>query len=460
MSVVVPEGTEHKYEPYPEYGDSGIEWLGNIPAYWNIQRLKFSSFIKGRIGWQNLRSEEFIEEGPYLITGMHFINNSIDWDSCYHVSEERYNVAPEIWVQEHDLLTTKDGTIGKIAYVDSLPDKATLNSHLLLIRSSRKQYIQKYLFYLLISDIFRQYALNRQFGTTFNAVTQNDIENFDLIIPSLTEQQIITDFLDRKTASIDELIAKKQRLIELLQEQRTALIKHTVTKGLNLNAPKKDSEVEWLGEIPAHWGVKKLKWTITSCSNGIWGDEETGENDIVCIRVADFDRMRLKAVGDNLTWRSIPSNMLSRRKLQKGDLLLEKSGGGEHQPVGAVVIYELDYEAVCSNFVACMKIADGHNPRFLNYSHYVLYSSRVNIRSIKQTTGIQNLDSYYYLNELIPVPDMNEQQVIVDYLDMETSKIDALVSKIKRAIEKYQEYRSALITAAVIGQIDVRQYVS
>ena len=234
------------------------------------------------------------------------------------------------------------------------------------------------------------------------------------------------------------------------------MITRAVTKGLNTDTHMKDSGIEWLGGIPAHWEVKKLKWTLTSCQNGIWGGEETGEDDVICIRVADFDRVKLKVVDDHLTWRSIPSNVLSKRRLRKEDLLLEKSGGGEQQPVGAVVIYELDYEAVCSNFIACMRIAEGYNSKFINYFHYALYSSGVNIRSIKQTTGIQNLDSYYYLSELIPVPDIIEQQSIVDYLDKETSSIDSLVSRVNQAVEKLQEYRSALITAAVTGKIDVR----
>jgi type I restriction enzyme, S subunit len=120
-----------KWKHYPAYKDSGVEWLGEIPACWKVERLKFNSYIKGRIGWQNLRSDEFTVEGPYLITGMHFNEGSIDWDACYHITEERYEVAPEIQVKEHDVLITKDGSIGKVAYIKYLPRKASLNSHLL-----------------------------------------------------------------------------------------------------------------------------------------------------------------------------------------------------------------------------------------------------------------------------------------------------------------------------------------
>jgi type I restriction enzyme, S subunit len=142
--------------------------------------------------------------------------------------------------------------------------------------------------------------------------------------------------------------------------------------------------------------------------------------------------------------------------LEHGDLLLEKSGGGELQPVGTVVLYDLDTVAVCSNFIARMPAAKGFDPVFLCYLHSVLYSARLNTRSIKQNTGIQNLDSYAYLCEKVPLPTLPEQYSISAYLDRETAKIDALVSRIGEGIEKLKEYSTALILAAVTGKIDVR----
>jgi len=454
MNIVIPERAERKYKPYDEYKDSAVEWLKTIPAHWEAKRLRFLTKINP--------SKTDIKTSPPSFDVSFLPMEDV---GCGILNMEQTRELSSVsegytYFRDGDVLVAKITPCfenGKGAISEGLLNGIGFGTTELHVIRATLDLNRRFLLYITISHVFRDIGESQMYGAAGQKrVSDKFIRDFICPYPSLEEQQAIADFLDRETTRIDELIARNQRLIDLLQEQRTALITRTVTKGLNPDAPMKYSGVEWLGKIPEHWEVKKLKWTITSCSNGIWGDEETGENDVVCIRVADFDRMRLKVVGDNLTWRSIPSNMLSRRKLQKGDLLLEKSGGGEQQPVGAVVIYELDYEAVCSNFIACMKIADGHNSRLLNYFHYALYSSGVNIRSIKQTTGIQNLDSYHYLNELIPVPDINEQQAIVDYLDQETSRIDNLVSKINQAIERLHEYRSALITAAVTGKIDVR----
>ena len=216
----------------------------------------------------------------------------------------------------------------------------------------------------------------------------------------------------------------------------------------------KDSGIEWLGEIPAHWAVNRLGLTVTGCQNGVWGEEAEGTHDRICVRVADFDRIRFRVSLDNPTLRSIEPGIAETRRLEEGDLLLEKSGGGERQPVGTVVIYEHDEPAVCSNFVARMPVADGYHPRYLTYLHAALYAARINTRSTKQSTGIQNLDSASYLRESVGLPNRHEQRVIADFLDRETAKIDALTVKKERFIKLLQERRTALITHAVTRGLD------
>ena len=143
----------------------------------------------------------------------------------------------------------------------------------------------------------------------------------------------------------------------------------------------KDSGVEWLGEIPAHWDLNRLRATVTGCQNGVWGDETDEVHDMICVRVADFDRVQFRARLDNPTLRSIDPRIAQTRRLEEKDLLLEKSGGGENQPVGAVVMYDHGKPAVCSNFVARMPVADGYNPRYLTYLHAGLYAARINLFS-------------------------------------------------------------------------------
>ncbi|MBL0651697.1 restriction endonuclease subunit S [Aeromonas caviae] len=211
----------------------------------------------------------------------------------------------------------------------------------------------------------------------------------------------------------------------------------------------KDSGVEWLGVIPTHWSLHALKRTVSGCSNGIWGDEPKGEDDLIVLRVADFDRNKLTVSDDKLTYRSISEKERKTRLLKKGDLLIEKSGGGEKTLVGCVVIFDKDYSAVTSNFVAKMSPRKTYCSNFLRYAFSHLYAGRVNYPSIKQTTGIQNLDSDSYLMEHFCFPDSSDQQTIAAFLDYETARIDRLIAQQQRLIELLKEKRQAVISHAV-----------
>ena len=214
------------------------------------------------------------------------------------------------------------------------------------------------------------------------------------------------------------------------------------------------SGVEWLGKVPAHWNVTRLRATVLGWQNGVWGTEPKGSNDIACVRVADFDRVKFRANMSRPTVRSIEPDVIQTRMLYPGDLLLEVSGGGEKQPVGAVVIFDNEQPAVCSNFIAQLRPSEGFESRYLTYLHSALYSTRVNVRSIKQSIGIQNLDKASYLNEPAGFPPFPEQRAIAGFLDRETAKIDSLVAKMERLIELLQEKRTALISRTVTKGLD------
>ena len=212
----------------------------------------------------------------------------------------------------------------------------------------------------------------------------------------------------------------------------------------------KDSGTQWLGQIPKHWGIDRFKWSISYCKNGIWGDEPTGTStDIPCVRVADFDRPRLRVKENIPTLRSVTENERANRILAAGNLLLEKSGGGELNPVGQVVIYQLNEPAVCSNFVAKMTLAKGMVPEYWNYVHSAAYSIGLNIGSINQTSGIQNLDQQRYFNEIAPFPPQVEQTAIATFLDRETAKIDTLIAEQEKLLTLLAEKRQTTISHAV-----------
>ncbi len=211
----------------------------------------------------------------------------------------------------------------------------------------------------------------------------------------------------------------------------------------------RDSGIEWLGDVPEHWEVTRLKWSVARTVNGVWGSEPDGDNDIACVRVADFNRRSLRVNFDDPTMRAISPSERIGRELAAGDLLLEKSGGGEKQMVGCVVFFNHDEPAVSSNFIARITIAPGGNSKFWTYVHAALYAGKLNYPAIKQTTGIQNLDSNMYFDTLVGFPPPAEQEAIAVFLDRETERIDALVAKQQRLIERLQEYRTALITRTV-----------
>lgn len=204
--------------------------------------------------------------------------------------------------------------------------------------------------------------------------------------------------------------------------------------------------------------VRRLKYAVDACVNGVWGDEPNGADDLVVVRVADFDRSKgVVELGEAPTVRAVPISARNRRVLQPGDLLIEKSGGGEQQPVGNVVLFHDDRLAICSNFVARMTVADDCDSRFVAYVFRCLYAEGRNIPHIKQTSGIQNLDSESYLNERAWLPSKSEQERIANFLGEQTARIDALIAEKERLVDTLHElHRSTLwqqVTKGVAGAV-------
>ena len=226
---IIYEAVTKGLDPTVPMKDSGVEWIGEIPESWSFSKLKYDAYMKGRIGWQGLKADEFIEEGPYLVTGTDFEDGKVRWERSYHISEERFNEAPEIQLKEQDLLITKDGTIGKLAYIDYLPGLASLNSHLLVIRPKRERFLNKYLYWVLSSDVFFQYTEYAQDGTIMASLSQEKISQFVFGLPSIQEQQMIAKYLDEQCAEINALISANESTIEKLKEYRQSVIYEAVT---------------------------------------------------------------------------------------------------------------------------------------------------------------------------------------------------------------------------------------
>lgn len=201
---------------------------------------------------------------------------------------------------------------------------------------------------------------------------------------------------------------------------------------------------------PAHWQIRRFKDIITSSRSGIWGDEEKGDaNDIVCYRVADFDYSNLCLKFDNITYRNVLPEQANEKLLSEGDLLLEKSGGGEKMPVGRVVLVNSPQRAVCSNFIQALSVNKKQSARFVLYLFHSIYSNRINTLFFNQTTGIQNLKTAHYLAQEIFLPPYSEQEAIAAYLDKECEKIGRKIELLERKADAYSRLRRSLINRAV-----------
>lgn len=228
---VITHAVTKGLDPNVEMKDSGVKWIGNIPRTWNVIRLKNDCSLKGRIGWNGLRSEEFEKESfAYLVTGQDFVSSDIDWSKCYQINKKRYDEDPCIQLENGDLLITKDGTIGKIAKVSNMDKPACLNSGIFVLKQkSRNEFVQGYLYWSLYSDLLKDFNSYTSTGTTILHLYQNVFENMPLVVPPESDQEEISDYLDKKTKVIDASISKAQHQVDLLQEYKQSFITEVVT---------------------------------------------------------------------------------------------------------------------------------------------------------------------------------------------------------------------------------------
>ena len=427
---------------------SGIAWIGDVPESWNLLKLKYFSYLKGRIGWQGLTADEFIDEGPYLITGTDFENGRIQFDRSYHISEARYAQAPEIQLQIGDLLVTKDGTVGKMAYVDELPGKASLNSHLLLIRPLEGKYHNRFLFWLMSSSVFTGYTEYSQDGTIMASLSQEKIGNFLAYFPDLDEQCAIADVLDAQCAKIDRVIADIEKQIETLQKYKKSLITEAVTKGLDRSAPMKDSGIEWIGCIPAEWDCKKLKYIISESLQ--YGANEAGddyrEDYPRYIRITDItEENTLKEEGKL----SLPPDIAAPYILRDGDILFARSGA----TVGKTFFYTTNcgLAAFAGYLIRARVNPSMALPRFVYYSTLgVGYENWKNTVFTQAT--IQNIGADKYAQFFVTLPKLTEQSRIVEYLDEKCTKIDDIIKNKQQQLLTVQQHKKSLIYEYVTGK--------
>ena len=407
---------------YPAYKLSGIEWLGEVPESWTVEPVKYAFWLQR--GY-DLPVTDFLE-GQYPVCGS---NGIIGYHNDFTTKGPGVTVG-------------RSGSVGEVNFIES--DFWAHNTALYV--KEFRQADARYVFYLLKSlDV--GYLSE---GTAVGTLNRNYIHSLKMAFPDVHEQHAIVAYLDRETSRIDALIEKKQKQIELLQEKRTALISHAVTKGLNPNVKMKDSGVEWLGEIPAHWEVRRVK-RLGSIRYGLGEPPEYVDDGLPFIRATDINSGKIdldtvkKVRPDDVPWNRDPSLGLYEILVVRSGAYTGDSALVTENTIGAIAGYDmvLTISKAYAPFVAWALLS-----RYMLQGQ--IYLER--LRAAQPHLNAEELGGF-----VIMTPPYAEQRSIAAFLNRETARIDALVEKVKKSIALLREYRTSLISAAVTGKIDVRK---
>jgi len=444
--------------------ESNIEWIGLIPSTWKTSKLGFVATVKARLGWKGLKAEEYIEneDGYVFLSTPNIKGCDIDFEVVNYITEHRYLESPEIMLQAGDVLVAKDGsTLGICNVVRQLPRPSTVNSSIAVLRP-RPQCQSVYLYYYFQSHTCQSTIQRMKDGMGVPHLFQADLRKFGLLLPPIEEQRAIADYLDLKTAEIDALIAGKRRMIDLLHEKRQALISEAVTKGLDPDVPMKDSGFPWLGEVPAHWPVERLRWRLRSIGQG-WSPQcesrkaEPGEWGVLkvgCMNSGVFDESENKALPPEL-------DPLPDLEVRIGDVLMSRSNtvdlvgavGMVHQTQGQILLCDKLYRL---DFNQSMLLS--------SYSVHLLRSRAARLQIERDATGasssMKNISNEVVANMVFAFPSIEEQRCINEFIDHELLRMGDLERTISTQINRLLEYRRTLISATVTGKLVVPMEVA
>lgn len=442
---------------YESYKDSGVQWLGEIPSHWDVIRLKFILEVKknaikvGPFG-SDLKGDDFQTSG-YPVYNQRTVLDNDFFEGTAFISEEKFKALVGFKIEPFDILVTTRGTIGKIAVAPEDVNDGIIHPCIMKFSINRHEITDQLLKYLFneIDYVFDQFVLAS--GTTTIPVIYSDtLKNVVLPLPPITEQKIIVDFLDKRLAQVDALIAKQETLLEKLAEQRVALISHAVTKGLNPDVEMKESGVEWLGQVPSHWIDTKFKYYVYFQEGpGILAVDFRTEG-VPLIRISGLKDNTVTLNGCNFLDENKVKETWNHFKLTKKDMIISASASlSEACEVTDEAIGAIPYTGL-------IKVRPQQESLLKSYLKIFL-SSRFFYEqvSILQTGAtIQHYGPAHLRQISILVPPIEEQAKVVEHVEKAVSEINALTSKVVKTLETLREYRSTLITQVVTGKIDVR----
>lgn len=451
---------------YPAYKDSGIEWIGEIPEDWEVNRLQtIGVFSASGIDKKISPDEPLVSMVNYMdIYGNPSKeisrNRPLMQVSCATDKIISCNLKKGDLVFTPSSETKED--IGLSALINEDLENTVFSYHTLRLRFEKEIY-HRYKKYLCNNHFVLNQFSRQSKGTTRQILVRDDFRNIRVITPTLPEQQAIADFLDKKTELIDGLIEKKKRQIELLKEQRQAVINQAVTKGLDPTVEMKGSGIEWLGNIPKHWDTKKLRYVFSMNTGLSVTKEELQESGIPCVNYGDIHTrygFDLDLSRDNLKY--VDEKYLDEKQsalATENDFIFCDTSEDIEGSGNCVYISKLnDNQIFAGSHTIIAKPIIEVNSRYLAYL-FKAESWRTQIRSIVYGIKVYSITQKILKDTFTLLPPFTEQQQISDYLDHFTKNIDKSISKAEKQIELLQEYRTALITEAVTGKIDVREAV-
>lgn len=446
------------YKPYPAYKNSGVEWLGAVPEHWPVKKLRFSADINPSVK-KEVWADQSIEVSflPMESIGE---NGSLNLEQARPIAAVRNGYS---YFENGDIAFAKVTPCfenGKGALLHSLVGAVGFGTTELTVLRPKVGVDARFLNYIVRSDRFRAFGAGAMTGAGgLKRVPDEFTRNFETVWPDIAEQQVIATHLDRETARIDALVTKKTRFIELLREKRQALITHAVTKGLDPTVKMKNSGVEWLGEVPTHWKMTFVKRAVTSIEQG-WSPEcesrpaEDGEWAVLkvgCVNGGVFRPNENKA---------LPSALMPRPELSlcEGDVLVSRANTRELVGGCAVVPHDFPHLILCDKLYR-LKANNKVTSEFLAALIAVYGRREVEVEATGASSSMVNIAQAVILNLAIGLPPIHEQVDVITAINAGSTRLELLISKTENSIALLKERRSALITAAVTGQIDLREEV-
>lgn len=453
-TAVGPQGegmdSPSTFPKYPAYKDSGIEWVDTLPIHWEKVALKWVSKIFAG-GTPDKTKTHYWENGsiPWLNSGA--VNQVLIYEPSAFITTEAFNSSSARWIPAGSLVMALAGQGKTKGTVAQLAIRATCNQSMAAI-TPVGNVKSRYLFWWLSNNY--QNIRNMAGGDLRDGLNLELIGDIPALMPSEEEQAQIARFLDHETARIDALIAEQQRLIELLKEKRQAVISHAVTKGLDPTVPMKDSGVEWLGQVPAHWAVCKLNFRY-EVELGKMLDEKrnVGASPLPYLRNQDVQWGSVNV--ENLPLMDIHSSEFERYTVRPGDLLVCEGGDVGRAAIWSHSDLTVGYQKALHRLRVYSLQSD-----IAEFFFYVLMAAKsLGVFEESDTKAtISHLPAEKFRQHRFAFPPLSEQMEIAEFLDVEYSRILNVSAEAEKTIALLQERRSALISAAVTGKIDVRNW--